>query len=125
LLDRTKAPETRTDGGGLQVPKVVLCGIGVPRSSGANLPNTSARFLTESCPVSVGTAFTFVHSAGWSGACWGNNQRNVFVAPSGASRRVLGPPVLFAIYIHCRLAARHLQPDLTLKTLNRLKSADR
>jgi DnaJ domain len=44
-------------------------------------------------------------------------------APSGAPlvAFLATPPVLFAIYIHCRLAARHLQPDLTLRTLESIE----
>jgi DnaJ domain len=44
-------------------------------------------------------------------------------APSGAPLVALlaTPPILFAVYIHCRLAARHLQPDLTLRTLESIE----
>jgi hypothetical protein len=44
-------------------------------------------------------------------------------APSGAPLVALlaTPPLLFAVYIHCRLAARHLQPDLTLRTLESIE----
>jgi len=44
-------------------------------------------------------------------------------APSGAPlvAFLATPPVLFAVYIHCRLAARHLHPDLTLRTLESIE----
>jgi hypothetical protein len=44
-------------------------------------------------------------------------------APSGATlvAFLATPPVLFAVYIHCRIAARHLQPDLTLRTLESIE----
>jgi hypothetical protein len=44
-------------------------------------------------------------------------------APSGAPlvAFLATPPILFAIYIHCRIAARHLQPDLTLRTLESIE----
>jgi DnaJ domain len=44
-------------------------------------------------------------------------------APSGAPLVALlaTPPILFAVYIHCRVAARHLQPDLTLRTLESIE----
>jgi hypothetical protein len=44
-------------------------------------------------------------------------------APSGAPLVALlaTSPILFAVYIRCRLAARHLQPDLTLRTLESIE----
>jgi hypothetical protein len=44
-------------------------------------------------------------------------------APSGTPLVALlaTPPVLFAIYIHYRLAARHLQSDLSLRTLESIE----
>jgi hypothetical protein len=44
-------------------------------------------------------------------------------APSGVPLLAFlaSPPVLFAIYIHCRLVARDLQPDLSLRKLESIE----